>query len=728
MTNLSIRQVAEAMGVEKRSAERRAERECWQYTEASSRGGRQRRYDLHHLPADVQRQVAHWQAALQLRQASAAVDRHLPVLTGEPARAAPPLAALPAMPDALPPEGRAGDLASASAGGLSSEDAADGLARSGLYLDARGDDAAARLREAERRLAIIRPVLRKLIVGRDEITRHGASHGITAATIYRWIGRYRKGALQGLIDPPRRDRGQARVILAEGWERFARGAGLDMQQQLAIAGEMVGVVRGLWARQGMSSWRQVRELAWPVLTRLTAEAVGGDEHAVAAHCRLSRRFTEGERRYARVSVADRDGKGFYDRHIPAVRRTREMLQPGDVVFGDVSPADIPVLRPDGAIAWARLIAWQDAATNMLYITGHLAGKGASVRREHVALSFASMCASAPWGCPKRLYLDNGSEYSWTEMLDAWAELTRFTAGAFGGAWWQEAAEEFGVVTRSIPFKPRAKLIEGTFGNLLYLLAWHPGFAGSDRMRKKVATLGKGVEPTTIPDLKKFIAEAVAMYNGLPQRGHLADRSPAQAVATFLDGGYRPLHVESEALALAFSERHEAKVRAGQVRAGGWVYYAPVLHQYDGEPVLVRWPRHAPDAAYVFHRGQLIATALPTPVFSWGDPAGAKHAAKLAAEARRSVEIMRGQVSWLEPRDLMGEFARLANVSAVVDRAHGAARQIELSAEARAMLAARNAAAMAALGTAAKSTEAHQLKRFAIEPDEETEAVRAELGF
>lgn len=604
-----------------------------------------------------------------------------------------------------------------------SESAAD--PQPGLYLDIRGDDTEERVAEMTRRLRILRPILDKRIKGREAIATHAAGHGITAATAYRWLARHRKGGVQGLLDPPRRDRGQARVILSRQWEQYAITAGLTTQQQLAIADEMSGVIRGLWGQQGIASWRQVRELAWTVLTQLTAAAAGCDGQAAARVCRLPRRYIEAERRYARLAVADRDGKGFYDRHTPAIRRTREMLRPGDVVFGDVSPADIPVLRPDGTTAWARLIAWQDAATNMLYITGHLAGKGAGVRREHVALSFAGMCANAPWGCPKRLYLDNGSEYSWTDMMDAWAELGRFTGGAFGGVWGQEAAEEFGVVTRSIPFRPRAKLIEGTFGNLLYLLAWHPGFAGSDRLRKKTATLGKGLEPTEISDLKNFTAQAVAMFNGLPQEGHLGGRSPAEAMSGFLDGGYQPLHVDSEALALAFSERHDAKVRAGQVRAGGWVYYAPELHQYDGERVLVRWPRHAPDAAYVFWRGQLIATALPVPVFQWGDPAGAKHAARLSSEARRSVEVMRGQVAWLDPRDLMGEFARLSGVSAVIDRAHGAARRIEISAEAKAMLEARQTAAQNALHTAARSTEGHQLRRFAVDEDEESALVRAQ---
>ena len=89
-----------------------------------------------------------------------------------------------------------------------------------------------------------------------------------------------------------------------------------------------------------------------------------------------------------VATASRDGKGHYDHHQTSITRSRAMLRPGDIVFGDVSPSDIPVTRPDGTLGWARLIAWQDAATNMLHITGFLSNPGGGVRREHVALAFA----------------------------------------------------------------------------------------------------------------------------------------------------------------------------------------------------------------------------------------------------------------------------------------------------------------------------------------------------
>jgi len=493
-------------------------------------------------------------------------------------------------------------------------------------------------------------------------------------------------------------------------------------RMLEIAAEMTRVVRGLWAQQGKPSWRQVALLAEAHLINLTAAACGCEERTAKAACGLSRRFVEGERRFSVVALRDRDGKGFYDR-TPAIRRDRSRLLPGDCVFGDVSPADIPVLRPDGEVAWARMIAWMDAATGWLHITGHLPGKGAAVRREHVALSFTAICQSAPFGMPKRLYLDNGTEYSWTQMLDAWAELSRLTRGAFAGVWdGYQAGEHYGIVTRSIPFKPRAKLIEGAFGNLLNVMGWHPAFAGSDRLRKKTATLGKGVDPVPVAELRDFVARAVAAYNATPQIGHLNGKSPAERMSEFLAEGFKPYHAEAEALAFAFGETLDVRCRMGQVRAGGWTYYHPDLIAYDGERVEVRWARHAPDAAYVFHRAKLAAVALPMPVFAWGDPEGAKQAAKLASEARHVVEVMRGQCAWLDPRDLMGEFARLAGVHEVVEEAGRRALKIELVPEAQAMAEARRAALEASLAQALPRNPDLVANRHGV-VDEEADAVR-----
>jgi len=584
-----------------------------------------------------------------------------------------------------------------------------------------------RVGEAERRLRIIKPILEFSGKGKSDFAlTQATAHGESRATLYRWIGRYQHGGFQALLDKPRADRHQARVVVSQVWETAATGCGIAKAVQLEIAKALALAVRGLWAQQGLNSARQVSLLAYPVLHKASL-AAGMPEYIADHACKLPRSFVEPERRYAIVATATRDGKGFYDKHQTSIVRSRGGLKPGDIVFGDVSPADIPVTRPDGSLGWARLIAWQDAATNMLHITGFLAPPGSGVRREHVALAFAAMCEEAPWGMPRRLYLDNGSEYSWTEMLDAWRDLAEFSAGAFGGAWGDEALGPEGRVIRSIPFKPRAKSLEGQFGNLLRFFAWHPSFSGSDRMRKKVASLGKGATGTPLEDLKTMTGQALAMYHGTPQSGHLGGMSPAEKMAECLSMGYRRTTVNADALALAFSERLERKVRAGQVEAGRWYYYHPDLHMYEGETVLVRWPRHAPDAAYVFRKGVFLCAAVPAPVFAFADPAGAKHAGKLASEARRAVSVMKGQVAWLDPRDLMGEFAKLARVERVIDAAAKNQRVISVTAEAQAMIDGKQAAVMALIEQVAGAKQTLLDRRFDHSADADVEAARA-LGY
>lgn len=599
----------------------------------------------------------------------------------------------------------------------------------GLLLDAKDAAARARIDEALKRYRIIAPLLAmpERGAGRRAAAESAARHhGTSWQTIYRWTAAYKRGGIQALIDGDRRDKGTARALISTAWETAAKGCSIRAERRAEIARDLVAQVRGLWAQQGRPSWRQVAELAGAWLARTSIDA-GMPESLAAKVCRLPRRFVEGERRFAVVALASRDAKAFYDQVIPSVNRTRANLMPGDLVIGDVTPLDVPVLRDDWTIGWPRLIVFQDAATNWLHATVYVPSKGSGVRREHVALAFCAMCAESPWGLPRRLYLDNGSEFKWEEMLDAWAALTGFSGGLFGGTWGTDVLREHGTVIRSIPFRPRGKSIEGQFGNLLNYLSWIPGFAGSDRLRKKVASLGKGVEPQPYEAVKAYLADALAMYHGMPQDGHLLGKSPAERMQAFRERGFRATHVDRDALALAFSDREERRVRAGTVTAGGMEYYHPELIQYHGEKVLVRWPRHAPDCCFVFHRGRLIATALAMPVFEYLDPDGARYAARLANDARQAVTVMRGMCAAVEPRDLMGELARLRGVHRVVDESMRDAVRVECSPEARAMLEARHKAALEAVEAMAKTKDAAQIKRWAVEEDPELELLRQRLG-
>jgi len=728
LTRVDLATIAAATGVHPDNVWRWTKRDGWPKGQEVGKGGRLT-WAVDELPDELPRKrgapVRVRQAVVMYlaRQMARAVASPSDTLTPSPSPASGRWEVLAAPGGQSIPAGLPSPVDSSPAATVAGGLTGGGGATSATYIAStevwRADDA--RLIEAARRKMIIAPILRGEIKGRGAIEQHARAHGETASTLYRWVQRFRHGGDPALADKPRADRGQARVIISEDWQRFMNGALVPKDKMLSIAGEMAMIVRGLWAQQGKKGWRQVALLAMPELVRRTVEATGCAEHVAKAVCNLPRRFVEGERRFTVIALKDRDAKGFYDRTV-AVRRDRSALKPGDCVFGDVSPADIPVLRPDGEIAYARLIAWMDAATNMLHITGHLPGKGAAVRREHVALAFTAMCQSAPWGMPKRLYLDNGSEYSWTQMLDAWAQLTRLTGGVFAGTWdGFMAGEHYGIVTRSIPFRPRAKLIEGVFGNFLHFMGWHPAFIGSDRMRKKVASLGKGVKPIPVEELQDFLAKAVAAYHATPQAGHLDGKSPAEKMAEFLAEGFRPYQADADTLAFAFGETMEARCRMGQVRAGGWTYYHQELVGYDGEKIEVRWARHAPDAAYCFYKGRFICAALPLPVFAWGDPEGAKLAAKLAGEARRVVEVMRGQVAWLDPRDLMGEFARLSEVERVIDAAGKRALKIVLTPEAQAIADARRAQLEALTNALPRNPDLVANRHGVV--DEEAEAFR-----
>ncbi|MCX8018805.1 MAG: hypothetical protein N2690_13050, partial [Rhodocyclaceae bacterium] len=87
-----------------------------------------------------------------------------------------------------------------------------------------------------------------------------------------------------------------------------------------------------------------------------------------------------------------------------------------------------------------------------------------------------------------------------------------------------------------------------------------------------------------------------------------------------------------------------------------------------------------------------------------------------------VEVMRGQVAWLDPRELLGEFARLGGSAQVVEMAAARARHVELTPEAQAMVDARRAALQKLLEQAAPRNPDLVANRHGV-VDEEADAVR-----
>lgn len=594
-----------------------------------------------------------------------------------------------------------------------------------------------KIKETKRRMEIIRPIIfcrqegEKVEPVLKEIIY---KTGISRRTLLRWVAIHEKVGFTGLAREIRKDKNKPRVLINKKWDAAMRAAGVDEETLKALVEEFRREVRGLWA-QGAPSIRQVCLLARAALNKKTEPILGLDASLQVCEWTGLVAIAKSERRFKKIAVYERDAKTFYDKHTTPIQRTRQLLEPGEIVFGDVSPCDIPVMREDGQLAWARLIVWQDAATNWLHVTGYLAPKGSGVRREHIALSFAQMAAESPFGLPQKLYLDNGSEYSWDEMFYAWRELVKVTHGYFKGRI-EVKDKEAGRVFRSIPFKPRAKSLEGQFSNLLHYFAWHPNFAGSDRLRKKVATLGKGAAPTTLDDLKLFMTQALAFYHATPQDGHLGGVSPAQKMREFLEKGFVPYLVDPLALSMAFAIHGKRRITAGRVKAGNIWYYDKDLHNFEGEMVDIKWPRHEPDICYVCRGDDVLSVALAAPIYEFADPAGAKAAQKLAKDARVSVSLLKGQVAWLEPRDLMGEIARIAKIDTVVDDSHIVARHVLLNDKQEELLEKRKAALQALVDERfeEKHKERRALRRFnrwngegVYDTDPETARVMREWG-
>jgi hypothetical protein len=481
--------------------------------------------------------------------------------------------------------------------------------------------------------------------------------------------------------------------------------------------------------------------AWLKATALLGRQLmdeGVAQSAVAALLQLEcpRRWVEGEmQQFAVAGRSLRDAKGCYDHNITPVKRTAAGLLPGELVCGDVSPLDIPVLREDGGTAYARMIAWHDVATNWLWIDLFLVDKGEGVRREHVAASFARMCELAPFGAPIRLYLDNGSEYKWEEMLQAWGQLAVLT-GQKTRVDMADLLPDAGRLVRSIPFHPRGKRIEGQFGHLERWLGWWFGHVGGNRMTKKSANLGRDPLSSDFLAVKDWLKRTLDDYQVTRQPGaeHMRAMSPQQRIEHFLSAGWMPYRIEREALLLAFAEHGSRRVTRGAINFKGRTWTADFLMGLEGA-VEIAFPKVAllPDEEilYVFLRGKLLGAAYPERTFGILQGEGAKEAGRRRQAFKLVMADKIEQAGGaMDEAALAGFRASVLGLDATLNAAQAASTWVEGSEDLAAMVRARAAhvseRTQALLRRAEAAKDAESLSRWAFE-DEETLAARA-LGF
>ncbi|MEO1750695.1 hypothetical protein [Thiofaba sp. EF100] len=601
------------------------------------------------------------------------------------------------------------------------------------------DDDFSRVERARVLFALLKPLIDLPERNRGRLamaTEIAQSLNRSVAQVYRLAEIARDGGVAALARlGQRRDRGQARVLISGPWLAWAQEAlaALPGEDLPGLAARMRDAVRMAWVG-GAPSDRQCWLKATAKVARDLMEL--GAPRAVCAgllSVPCPRRYVGAEGQHFRVAGKSlRDGKAIYDRHLTPVKRTAAGLMPGELVCGDITPLDIPVLREDGSTAYARLISWHDVATNWLWLDAVLLDKGQGIRREHVAASYARMCERAPFGAPRRLYLDNGSEYQWDEMLVACKRLSELTGQQFA---FEEAATTAAErqVVRSIPFRPRGKRIEGLFGNLTDWLGWWFGYVGGNRITKKVATLGKGAQPAAFGEVKDWLNRTLSDYHVTPQAGaeHMGGLSPQQKLTQAMEAGWRPWKVDRITLALAFADYEVRRVNRGTVSVDGVTYSGDCLMALEGR-VTVAVPRIlGEEGAYILdtraHR--ILGWVEPERVYDITDQAGAKEAGRrrqaLKVLLAERIEQAGGP---LDEAQLAGTRAELLGLDATLAEVEAAAQWVQPSAEVlqlhEGIKSARARQIEEINRRMAVRLTADKLNRLGVEDDEETRLARA----
>ena len=393
--------------------------------------------------------------------------------------------------------------------------------------------------------------------------------------------------VRGLCSLRPSNSGQRRVTVSRAFDRAALSANIDPLLLEELGAELERSLKGLWAsRAEAAGWREIRRLAQTLLSE-TCESKALSLPSEAFH--LSRRRVEKFAPFRVVNQRRNDRKAFDDAK-PRIRRDWTGLAPMERVVGDVKHLDVIVRRPDGTLAWPKIVAFLDAGTNRIFVHPVLLDQGEGVRQEHVIEAFLAIVCDPDWGFPRGLYLDNGAEF---------AALTRIQ-GALG------AINEPGARTIIFaqPYNASAKPIESMFARLdRYVFSLIPGYAGPNRMAKKTQRVGKAPEafPGDWDEFCSIVTGLIADHNARPIGGLWRDRPPRDWLDAKRAEGWRPATVDPVTLDAAFCDHDSRRIDRGILKIRGQRFHHPEISALPGRTavdIALPWRRAAHPLARV----------------------------------------------------------------------------------------------------------------------------------
>lgn len=510
----------------------------------------------------------------------------------------------------------------------------------------------------------------------------GKPVSFSAKTLGKFCSDFEMGGVEALARKPRAREEEHRYLINKKWEKACP---LELPVKTRIAEAVEQYVVDLWGN-GAPSRDKVRNMASAKLFTLCREA--GWTDATLKACDVGQYVVERNQGYRDLAIRHRDAKRFSDKHKPRVARTREGFAPGEAIVADVHPVDVLLLRPDGSTYTARMIAWYDLGTNRFFYTLLHPGPRQSVTQADIARSFFELCQA--WGVPRKLYMDNGSEYKWAEMMDAFRafavlvkemEVRVESLEALEARFAAEDAGESPVgddvpsqdatvtsansaIVRAKPYNAAAKPVEGAFSAMEKFMSMLPGYIGGDRLDQKLTKVGK--QPDAYPgDADAFnlaFAEAVESYHNTPQRGFLGGLTPNQK-AEIVPEGFTVTFAPEVVFRVAFAEERTPKVQTSGIQIDDRWYYDDALIPYMTNKVTVRFAKWAPSAVILVRDRPLPGVGQYTViherrVFGMFDPAGAVESSRREGVQNRHFRALKQRVGKMDMLEEMQRYNRV----------------------------------------------------------------------
>jgi hypothetical protein len=495
--------------------------------------------------------------------------------------------------------------------------------------------------ERARRMAVLRliaPTERGSSERAQAIRDASHHHDVPVRTIQRWVKRCDDHGwdLAAFARKEPSDAGSRRVWVSRAFDKRFRAAGHDQDELEKLADWLTREIAGWWQSPVQrAGWKRVR---LEVLTSLRRECRNRSYDLPEKAFTVSRRRIEELRYHSVVDVMKHDAKRFDDTK-PRIRRDNTKFQPMEQIVMDVKPLDCVLQRPDGSLAYPKLIGFQDTGTHRLFCRIVLLNSGEGVRQEHVTSAFLDMVDDPNWGFPQQLYYDNGSEYAHFELIE---EALRMVA--------DEGAR---VLIKAKPYSGASKPIESKFAVLdRHITSLMDGYTGPNRMDKKIQRLGKKAAPFWGP-VEEFEREfhlRLADFQSWPiGSGPFAGRSPMQVYHDHVANGWRPVRVNRLALDCAFAKQvGMRKIDRGVITIGPDRYHHPELAAFTGRRVRIvkpyrrgSWPlAELPELGWVALEPELLT--LP------GDISGAIEASRQQTTRRKAVRRLESKAAPVDP--------------------------------------------------------------------------------